>query len=204
MSWKNKVYRARGIGAICSAVEEKRGGGGGTTTTRSADEEDESGWLVQECKWMCGMVCGEGERWVGHAKSAGTGSEGDRLPPSQGRGAAEARRRGEASSLPAAEVISFEKARAFSPGSGFEEERWNERLRRWNDRMYHPMIYYRGCLRATISHPQPTPVHPRRLRLTAPNLPAFLAKSLSYLSPGAGGGGRGRGGGTGSENNRIV
>jgi len=35
-------------------------------------------------------------------------------------------RKDEASSLPAAEVISFEKARAFSPGSGFEEERRNE------------------------------------------------------------------------------
>lgn len=66
-----------------------------------------------------------GRWWVGHASErADKVSRGDGRVP---RVIDCLLRKDEASSLPAAEVISFEKARAFSPGSGFEEERRNER-----------------------------------------------------------------------------
>lgn len=71
---------------------------------------------------MCGMVCGaRGERWLGYARER---ERGDGRAP---RVIDCLLRKDEASSLPAAEVISFEKARAFSPGSGFEEERTRPR-----------------------------------------------------------------------------
>lgn len=79
---------------------------------------------------MCGMVCGEGDGGSSMREREREGRERAREDKvSRGGRAGVPRvidcllRKDEASSLPAAEVISFEKARAFSPGSGFEEER---------------------------------------------------------------------------------
>lgn len=115
MSWKNKVYRARDR----RYLQRRRG------EEERTDEDESGGWFrsVSGCVGWFAVREMEGLR---HARARGDkvsrgdglGSKGDRLPPSQGRGKL---------SLPAAEVISFEKARAFSPGSGFEEERRNER-----------------------------------------------------------------------------
>lgn len=81
------------------------------------------------------------------------GSKSDRLPP----------HKDEASSRPAAEVISLEKARAFSVGSVFQVgKRRCLSVHRWNDRMYHRMIYYRWLssshhLASAVFNPLATP-----------------------------------------------
>jgi len=92
---------------------------------------------------MCGMVCGEGREMAGRYAKVREKERGwERRGGGRNRGGKVSRghgrvprvidcllRKDEASSLPAAEVISFEKARAFSPGSGFEEERRNGNAR---------------------------------------------------------------------------
>lgn len=106
------------------------------------NEDKEGGWCsearVDAWEGLCGWA-GEG-CWV-------VGSKSDRLPA----------REDEASSLPAAEVISLEKARAFSPGSSFS--RRTEMRRAFANGTIECIIVWfiiGSCLRATISHPQPS------------------------------------------------
>lgn len=112
-------FTAREIGAICSGVEERK----------ERTDEDESGGWFRSVSGCVGWFAAREMEGLGHARERR--GEGDKV--SRGDGAGVPRvidcllRKDEASSLPAAEVISFEKARAFSPGSGFEEERRNER-----------------------------------------------------------------------------
>lgn len=115
MSWKNKVYRAQDRRYLRQRREEEE----------RTDEDESGGWFrsVSGCvgwfaaREMEGRACEreserEREGKVSRGGWAGVPRVIDCLL-----------RKDEASSLPAAEVISFEKARAFSPGSGFEEER---------------------------------------------------------------------------------
>lgn len=110
MSWKNKVYRARDRRYLQSRGEEEE----------RTDEDESGGWF----RSVSGCV-----RWFAAKEGKSGGASGMR---ERGDGRVPRvidclLRKDEASSLPATEVISFEKARAFSLGSGFEEERRNER-----------------------------------------------------------------------------
>lgn len=169
MSWKNKVYRARDR----RYLQRRRG------EEERTDEDESGGWFrsVSGCVGWFAVREMEGLR---HARARGgkvsrgdgLGSKGDRLPPSQGRGKLSPGSRGDL----------FRESSSFLSGIWF----WGgTEERTLGDGTIECIILW-FIIRAVFERPSrirsqpPSPTSPDR-RLTAPNLPAFLAESLSYL-----------------------
>ena len=109
------------------------------------DEDKEGGWCSE-----ARVDAWKDLVWLNQEGGVGwwiVGSKSDRLPP---------REDGATSLSQAAEVISLEKARAFSPGSSFSSGTETPAFADGTIECIIVWFIIGGCLRATISHPQPS------------------------------------------------